>query len=215
MFWKYRWMQGTQRRCIATFSVCVWLPAGWGTGQWSSEADWLVDGLVEVIGQMTLKLSHRETRTYSCDYWSYTQEEDTLWLHTDNMIIQTTLACDIIYSIYISFLFLSFCSVKQIFQYLDNSIQQQAARSYSNRKKVCLLFQQQTDNTWNLGSIQISVIQDSVIFNKKCQHEKQHTVTNLGGRLAYWSSHQMVMMSSQVSPWCKSTKCFSWIAAFV
>lgn len=57
--------------------ACVWLPAGWCAGQWSSEADWLVDRLVEIIGQMTLELPHRETGTYSCDYSSYTHRENT------------------------------------------------------------------------------------------------------------------------------------------
>lgn len=42
---------------IAFFGACV-LPAGRGAGQGSSEADWLVDRLVEVISQMTVQLAH-------------------------------------------------------------------------------------------------------------------------------------------------------------
>lgn len=41
------------------FVQCVHvLPAGRSAGQGSSEADWLVDRLIEIISQMTMQLPH-------------------------------------------------------------------------------------------------------------------------------------------------------------
>lgn len=46
----------------------------------------VVDRLVEVIGQMPLELPHREAGTYSYDYRSYTQEQNTYMAFGDNII---------------------------------------------------------------------------------------------------------------------------------
>lgn len=78
--------------------ACVWLPAGWRAGQWSSEADWLVDRLVEIIGQMTLELPHRETGTDSCNYSSYTQRENT---HNQVIIKQQPPATFVVFVVFV------------------------------------------------------------------------------------------------------------------
>lgn len=60
-------------------SACVHvLPAGGGAGQGPPEADGLVDRLVEVVGQMSVKVPHREARSHDCDDPSCTQGETQL-----------------------------------------------------------------------------------------------------------------------------------------